>query len=589
MDDLLKAFRTEASQDLDRCEADLTRLRTAPNGMAEGVSLKRLLGTIQEMSIVLGQRRLAEAAARGTGALEAALAAGPEAVGRAVPIVADSLSQIRTLLHALAGDETAFQQVGRPASAAGSPAAPDIMDQDAPEELPLDAAEPLPTAVSARVRRRWYRPRNLLFAGGTSLMAAVAALVLVLLSADPNEYRGTLEDAIRDATGRAVTIGSVDLAISLTPTVVLQDVTLANASWGSRPRMIAADRLEVQMSLLPLLRGEFDAKRFVLRGADILLEVDGSGAGNWIFDGGAGAAASDGVSLPQLGRVTVEDSTLAYRDAATGDTERIQVRQLTARQLDPAAPVDIDIDAELNGQPVRLAGTLGPLHLLDRNAPYPVDFSGEVAGLAVSVVGEIAQPQQARGYALNLTLKGPSLAGIGAMTATELPPGGPVDVAARIEDADAGIRFRDLAGRIGNSDLAGTVTVLPGSPNWRIDADLTSANLDLHDFILPREDDGVAVNDPRIFTARPLPHRWIGRIDMNAKLAAQKILHDFERRGRYRAVRADEARGSADADGAAFRLCRRQRRLERLGRRQRHRAGVEPAGLGAASGRGRFS
>ena len=75
-----------------------------------------------------------------------------------------------------------------------------------------------------------------------------------------------------------VTIGNVDFALSLSPTVVLEDVTLANAAGGSRSQMVTAERVEVEMALMPLFRGEYVAKRFILRGADILLEVDPKGA-----------------------------------------------------------------------------------------------------------------------------------------------------------------------------------------------------------------------------------------------------------------------------------------------------------------------
>ena len=96
MDDLLKAFQAEISQDLDACEADLERLRKAPDGSAAVANLHRLFCSIREMSVVLGQRKLADAASRGVGALEVAQGGEPGAVPQAIPIVAECLVQIRT-------------------------------------------------------------------------------------------------------------------------------------------------------------------------------------------------------------------------------------------------------------------------------------------------------------------------------------------------------------------------------------------------------------------------------------------------------------------------------------------------------------
>lgn len=526
MDDLLRAFQAEASQDLDRCDAALARLRTTPEGVTAIVNLQRLLGSIQEMSVVLGQKRLAEAASRGLGALDIAQSGGPAAVAKVVPVVSNCMAEMRALLSSL-GHEKAMTVEATAA----------LPSEEMPMESRTAAAESVTDSPAVAIdppRRRWYRPRNLLFAAGASMFAAAAALVIAVLSADPNEYRGMIEDAVYAATGRAVTIGGVELELSLTPTVVFEKVTLANAAWGSRAQMVAADRLEVQMALLPLLRGEFDPKRFVLRGADILLE-EKDGAQNWNFEG-TSEAAGDGLTLSRLGRVAIEEATLSYRDAATGETETIAIERLTARQSEATAPIEVEVASAVNGQAVRLSGTLGSLMLLQDNKPYPVELAGDVAGLATTVKGEIARPQEYSGYAFDLSVSGPSLAGLGAMTASDLPPGSPVRLSAKAEDATGGIYLRDLSGQIGKSDLAGDVTVTPGSPHWHIQADLTSSNVDLQDFILPRPD-GEA-RDPRLFSARPLPHKWIGKIDIDAKLAAQKV------------VRGDQALTAAQLEGS---------------------------------------
>lgn len=515
MDDLLRAFQAEASQDLDRCDAALARLRSLPEGVTAIVNLQRLLGSIQEMSVVLGQRRLAEAASRGLGALDIAQSGGPGAVAKLVPVISSGIAEMRTLLSSLSHEDA----MAATAERAPTPTSEDAPDPQIAMECPASKAEAV--AHDPR-RRRWYRPRNVLFAAGATLFAAAAALVIAVLSTDPNEYRGMIEDAVRAATGRAVTIGDVKLELSLTPTVVLKDVTLANAAWGSRAQMVLADRLEVQMALLPLLRGEFDPKRFVLRGADILLE-DKDGAQNWTFESASGSeAAGAGLTLSRLGRMAIEESTLSLRDAQTGETETIAVERLTARQDQPTAPIDIDIASTVNGQPVRLTGTLGALQLLYGKNPYPLELSGEVAGLATTVKGDVARPMEISGYVLELTVSGQTLAGLEALTASDLPPGGPVRLNATVEDVAGGMRLRDLSGQIGESDLAGDVSVIPGSPRWRIQANLTSSSVDLNDFIKSRPDD--EARDPRLFSARPLPHKWIGKIDIDAKLAAQKVV-----------------------------------------------------------------
>ncbi|MGE0117685.1 MAG: AsmA family protein [Dongiaceae bacterium] len=514
MDDLLTAFQAEISQELDACAADFDRWRRSPADTAAIARLHKVLCSIREMSVVLGQSHLSELASRGVSALESARSGALGVAERAVPVVAESLEQLRSAVRYLArtGD-----------AAAPAPIAPRHGESEAvairPSASGSVATLPRPRATR---KRRWYRPRNLLLASGASIAAAGVAAAIVLLSADPDDYRSVFEETIRTATGRQVTIGGIDLALSLSPTVVLEDVVFANAAWGSRPYMAQAERLEVEMALLPLLRGEFTAKRFILHGADILLEVDETGNSNWTLESGGGAQTG-AAELPQLGRLTIEDSTLFYRNGATGETETLELRRVTAQQTGHGPLLDIDVETVINGQPVRFAGTVGAPQLLEAPTPYPLDITGEVAGLAITLKGEIAQPLLGRGYSLALSASGPSLADVGSMLALELPPGGPLRLTAIVDDAAGAVRIHDIDARIGQSEMSGEVSLQPGA-RWRMVADLAATHVDLQDFAAAEVDAGSSSGDSRLFSADPLPYRWIGLIDATATLAADRIV-----------------------------------------------------------------
>ena len=562
MDDLLKAFQAEISQDLDTCEADVERLRRSPADAAALANLHRLLCSIREMSVVLGQRGLSELASRGVGALEVAQGGEPGAVAKTVPIVGECLAQIRVAARALEpADEAALPSRARrlpegesssTVPPTGSAVARAAHSQSSPPrkrgsratdaEVALDSrvrgndgigiGDSVAAAAHARAspaRRRWYRPRNILLAGASTIAAAAAAVLVVLFSADPNDYRGVFESTLQSATGRDVTIGRIEFAVSLSPTIVLEDVTLANAAWGSRPQMVAADRVEVQLALLPLVRGEFRGKRFVLHGADILLETDAAGQGNWDLDAVDGTATPAGgarpTTLPQLARLTIEDSTLFYRDGVTGETERFDLARVTARPGDMESLLAVDVDTVVNGQPVSLAGSIGGLDLLESAVPYPVDLAGDVAGLKVTLKGEVAHPLEARGYSLSLTASGGSLDGLGSMLAMDLPPGRPVQLTAILDDAESAIRIHDIAAQVGRSDASGEITLRPGEPNWHLDVNLAANQIGLDDFIPANSGGDSGFDDPRMFPAEPLPYRWMRNIDITGRVAADHVAH----------------------------------------------------------------
>ena len=97
------------------------------------------------------------------------------------------------------------------------------------------------------------------------IVGLVVAGVVVLTTIDPNEYRDQLTAEVKQATGRELIIkGDLAVGISLIPTIVANDVSFSNASWGSRPEMATIKRLETNLQIVPLLSGDIRIRRLVL-------------------------------------------------------------------------------------------------------------------------------------------------------------------------------------------------------------------------------------------------------------------------------------------------------------------------------------
>ncbi|MEQ8699787.1 MAG: AsmA family protein, partial [Bauldia litoralis] len=122
---------------------------------------------------------------------------------------------------------------------------------------------------------------------GVVAVAVVAAVALVVFvsAADFGAYRNEIAAAVEQQTGRKITIaGDIDQSVlTLSPSIVLNDVSFSNAPWGRRPQMVTAKRIEISLDLIPLLSGDFHVRRFTLIGADVLLETNAKGEGNWAF------------------------------------------------------------------------------------------------------------------------------------------------------------------------------------------------------------------------------------------------------------------------------------------------------------------
>src|SRR5262249_55874864 len=171
---------------------------------------------------------------------------------------------------------------------------------------------------------------------------------------------------------------------------------------------------------------------------------------------------ASGTALPSIHDLSIDDSTVTYRDGTTGHRDNLRLQHLSARDARSSSLVDVDLDARADDQPVRLTGTVGAFDALSNGLPFPVDLHGEIAGLAVTAGGDVGGPLRGHGYSPDVSAAGPSLVGLGAMLSTDLPTAGPVRATAVVESADRGIRFRDLSLQIRQSDASGSLIVRPG-------------------------------------------------------------------------------------------------------------------------------
>jgi hypothetical protein len=192
----------------------------------------------------------------------------------------------------------------------------------------------------------------LLFAG------ALYALTLI----DLGRFAPQIEAAAGQATGRVLKIeGPLHIGFSLVPTVVAEDVSFSNAAWGTKPQMLTAEKLEFQVALLPLLSNNLDVRSVTIEGADIFLETDRKGRGNWVFGDAAPAPQPEtesgaGMPLASVPELNVSDFHLAYRDGETGQVSEAAFVEVTLAAKGNG--FHAVIEGEVNGSPVSFASDI---------------------------------------------------------------------------------------------------------------------------------------------------------------------------------------------------------------------------------------
>lgn len=396
---------------------------------------------------------------------------------------------------------------------------------------------------------------------GIVVVLFVVGAAIVLTSLDFNEYKPEIAAEVKKATGRDLAIDG-DLKLNLltfSPGLKVDGVKFQNASWGSRPEMAIIKRFEVKVSLLPLLSGNLDVDRVVIEGADILIERNKQGQGNYEFQaegksatpakpGGKPKPESGGGSeLPSLavGQVTIEDSRVTYKDAASNQTLTLGVEKL-AVSAGAGDPLTVDMKGSYNGEAFTVKGKLGELaELLKPTKPWPISLDASAGGAQVGAKGSIAFPAKASGFDLSVDVKGDDLSKMSKLAGSPVPPLGPYALKAKVTGSmDKAIELTGLDAKMGKSGLAGKAMLqLKDKPS--IEATLTSDLIDLNDFTKGAAGKGAAgsggassggggsgggasgaKNDKRLFPDDPLPLDALKAADAKVDLAVKKLVAD---------------------------------------------------------------
>jgi uncharacterized protein involved in outer membrane biogenesis len=310
-------------------------------------------------------------------------------------------------------------------------------------------------------------------------LAGVVGLVLiagvvVALSFDPDSLKPRVEAAVKQATGRELTLaGRIRLGLSLQPTLTVSGVSLANPPGFSRPAMATLERLDVKLALIPLLRRQIEIDQLVLVKPDIMLETNAQGRPNWQFtpqtspnvpQPGTAPSHKDASAI-SVGDVRIENGTLTWRDDVTGRNAVLGLTSARATAASPDSDLHLTASATYNGAPFSLAGVFGPLtRLQETGAPvaWPAQLQMEAAGAKLALDGTIAQPQEVRGYVLKVAANVPDLAALAPfLPGRRLPPLHDVSLAAQVADNGTAVpQISGLTLHVGASDLSGTVAGL---------------------------------------------------------------------------------------------------------------------------------
>lgn len=248
--------------------------------------------------------------------------------------------------------------------------------------------------------------------GGMVVLVAVliAALLIIPMFVDVQQYKPEIEKQISEATGRPFSIGN-DLRLSLFPWAGLSfsNLRLGNTGGFEEKDFVTIKGFEVRVRLIPLLSREVRIKRFVVREPKVVLVRNRDGRGNWTFPEkkkkpgaqpaesptpkGEKAKTPAGSSVPTgipfnvlaVGEFSVTGGAILWHDHAGGVKKEITGISLQLENVSLDRPIGIALSAAVDSFPLALKGSLGPVGKDPLKGSIPLDLS--IEGLDMVTIG----------------------------------------------------------------------------------------------------------------------------------------------------------------------------------------------------------
>lgn len=330
------------------------------------------------------------------------------------------------------------------------------------------------------------------------ILICFLVIIVVVSTYDYNKFKPMITGIAKKYTGRKLTIaGDIKVKISLSPTLELNQVSFQNAPWSADPEMIRANHIEVQLALIPLIKGNINVKRLTLLNPDFMMEINKSGKTNLEFNlpaqkkVGAAPVKKDEkeTALFDFKEIFIKDGKLTVKNHQKKTTHVLTIDQGRQKSAELMGEADIELKGSFNDIPFKVSGKIGSwAGMTDPDVSYPVDLMAKIAQMDIAIIGKIQDPLAAKGIDVRFSAKGDDLAKIENITQEPLPIKGPFHISSHLIAAKTEkIQMSDMLIEMGNSKLNGSVTLDRSGKKPRISGDLVSETLDLRPMLINRE------------------------------------------------------------------------------------------------------
>lgn len=182
--------------------------------------------------------------------------------------------------------------------------------------------------------------KGMLIFFSTVVVLLIAAMIIIPLVVDVNDYKPEIEAAVKDKTGRTLSIeGELDLSVFPWIGVSTGKLTLSNATGFNEQAFAVIGESDIKVKLMPLFSKQVEVSTVVLKGLELNLAKDAQGVSNWddlvkpkeptdepsaLSKDNNETNASPALAALAIGGLDIEDSQVSWDDQQSGQHAQIK-------------------------------------------------------------------------------------------------------------------------------------------------------------------------------------------------------------------------------------------------------------------------
>jgi len=262
------------------------------------------------------------------------------------------------------------------------------------------------------------------------------------------------------------------------------------ASTGDAPARDASTMASIahasaSLRLWPLLWRQLQIDTLVLDEPDIVFARYKDGKVNWQFERREPSAKPWQFDV---GELRIRQGWLGYLDGTIDLAVRARLASIDNAPADSPYGLGFALTGRYGKANVTGEGRGGPvLSLREQEVNYPLQFSARAGSVAATAEGILANPIKLSGMDFDVTLKAASMADLYPLTGLVLPNTPAFEtrghLTGSLEPEKAVWKYEDFRGKVGRSDLQGSLTYTSAKPRARLEGNMRSEQLRLADLV----------------------------------------------------------------------------------------------------------